>query len=74
MTPAPETHYEWELTDANSEWQAGGSANKYTNACTEAIRYLNQYAPNGKYTLTIRKHRTTTVLKAMIGTQGTTQL
>jgi hypothetical protein len=74
MTPTPETHYEWELTDANGERKAGGSVNEYTNACAEAMRYLNKYALNGRYALTVREHETTTVSEATIGTQSTTQL
>ena len=73
MTPASETHYEWELTDANGEWQAGGSANEHPDVYNEAMRYLTQYTLNGKHTITIRKHETTTVLEATMGTQGTTE-
>jgi hypothetical protein len=64
---APETHYEWELTDANGEWQAGGSANEYPDADNEAMRYLTQYPLDGKHTVTIRKHETTTTSVACIG-------
>jgi hypothetical protein len=74
MTPAYETHCEWELTNANGEWQAGGSANKHFDAYNEAMRYLTQYALDEKHTVTVRKHETTTVLEATIGTQNTTQL
>ena len=68
MIPTPETHYEWELTDANGEWQAGGSANEYSNATIEAVRYLTQHALDGEHLITVRKHETTTVLKATMGT------
>lgn len=60
-------HYEWELTDANGEWQAGGSANEHPDAYNEAMRYLTRYAVNGKHAVTIKKHETTTVLVACMG-------
>ena len=58
------THYEWELTDANGDWQAGGSGDKHSDVYKEAMRYLTQYALDGKHTVTIRKHETTTILVA----------
>ena len=60
-------HYEWELTDANGEWQASGSANFYLDVYNEAMRYLTQYAPSGKHTITIKKRKTTTVLVGSAG-------
>jgi hypothetical protein len=74
MTPTSETHYEWELTDANGEWQAGGSANEHFDAYNEAMCYLTQYLVNGKHTVTVREHKTTTVLvETTMGTQSTTK-
>ena len=70
MTPAPEAHYEWELTDANGEWRAGGSVNEHPDVYNEAMRYLTQYALDGKHTVTIRKHETTTVLVACMGSDA----
>jgi hypothetical protein len=71
MTHAPETHYEWELTDASDNWQAGGSGNKHSDVYKEAMRYLTQYALDGSHTVTIRKHETTTVLVATSGARAT---
>ena len=65
-------HYEWELTDANGEWQAGGLVNEYSNATIEAMRYLTQCALDGQHLITIRKHETTTVLVACISGDATT--
>ena len=72
MTSTPETHYEWELTDTNGEWQAGGSANEHPYVCNEAMRYLTRYAFDGKHTITIKKHETTTVLIACMGGDAAT--
>lgn len=61
--PAPlaDTHYEWELEDAEGEWQAGGSSNSQTDVEREGMRYLQTYAQNGPHKLIIRQHTTQTI-------------
>jgi len=54
-------HYEWELQDAENEWQAGGSCNELADAQREGTRYLMEYLRNGAHKLIIREHRTQVV-------------
>jgi hypothetical protein len=54
-------HYEWELQDAQNEWQAGGSCNELADAQREGTRYLMEYSQNGAHKLIIREHRTQVV-------------
>jgi hypothetical protein len=54
-------HYEWELQDAENEWQAGGSCNELADAQREGTRYLMEYSQNGAHKLIIREHRTQVV-------------
>lgn len=59
--PEPEladTHYEWELQDADGDWQAGGSANSLNDVRCEGTRYLQTYAQDGPRKLIIRQHTT----------------
>jgi hypothetical protein len=56
-----DTHYEWELEDANGEWQAGGSSNSQTDVEREGMRYLQTYAQDGPHKLIIRQHTTQTI-------------
>ena len=61
--PAPlaDTHYEWELEDANGEWQAGGSSNSQSDVEREGMRYLHTYTQDGPHKLIIRQHTTQTI-------------
>ena len=63
--PAPallaDTHYEWELEDAEGEWQAGGSSNSQTDVEREGMRYLHTYTQDGPHKLIIRQHTTQTI-------------
>ena len=61
--PAPlaDTHYEWELEDAEGEWQAGGSSNSQSDVEREGMRYLQTYAQDGPHKLIIRQHTTQTI-------------
>ena len=56
-----DTHYEWELEDANGEWQAGGSSNSRTDVEREGMRYLHTYTQDGPHKLIIRQHTTQTI-------------
>ena len=59
--PEPElvnTHYEWELQDADGNWQAGGSANSLNDVRREGTRYLQTYAQDGPHKLIISQHAT----------------
>jgi len=62
-TPLPlaDTHYEWELEDAQGEWQAGGSSNRQSDVESEGMRYLQTYAQDGPHKLIIRQHTTQTI-------------
>lgn len=51
-------HYEWELENANGEWQAGGSCNSFCEAVSEGNRYLMQYAQDGPHKLVVKQHET----------------
>ena len=53
-----DVHYEWELHDAENEWQAGGSCNELADAQREGTRYLMQYSQHGAHRLIITEHRT----------------
>lgn len=61
--PAPlaDTHYEWELEDAEGEWQAGGSSNSQSDVEREGMRYLQTYTQDGPHKLIIRQHTTQTI-------------
>lgn len=59
--PLADTHYEWELEDAQGEWQAGGSSNSQSDVESEGMRYLQTYAQDGRHTLIIRQHTTQTI-------------
>jgi hypothetical protein len=56
-----DTHYEWELEDANGEWQAGGSSNSQSDVEREGMRYLHTYTQDGPHKLIIRQHTTQTI-------------
>lgn len=56
-----DTHYEWELVDAEGEWQAGGSSNSQSDVEREGMRYLQTYAQDGPHKLIIRQHTTQTI-------------
>ena len=56
-----DTHYEWELVDAEGEWQAGGSSNSQDDVEREGMRYLQTYAQDGPHKLIIRQHITQTI-------------
>lgn len=56
-----DTHYEWDLEDADGEWQAGGSSNSRSNVEQEGMRYLQTYAQDGPHRLIIRQHTTQTI-------------
>ena len=60
-------HYEWELEDADGEWQAGGSSNLLEDARREGMRYLTQYSRDGFHKLIIREHCTRTIQEITIG-------
>lgn len=62
--PEPEladTHYEWELQDAEGEWQAGGSANSLKDVQREGARYLQIYSQDGPHKLIIQRHCVSTI-------------
>lgn len=64
--PEPEglladTHYEWELEDAEGEWQAGGPSNSQRDVEREGMRYLQTYAQDGPHKLIIRQYTTQTI-------------
>lgn len=59
--PLADTHYEWELEDAQGEWQAGGSSNRQSDVESEGMRYLQTYAQDGPHKLIIRQHTTQTI-------------
>lgn len=59
--PLADTHYEWELEDANGEWQASGSSNSQSDVECEGMRYLQGYAQDGAHKLIIRRHTTQTI-------------
>lgn len=59
--PLADTHYEWELEDAEGEWQAGGSSNSQSDVEREGRHYLQTYAQNGPHKLIIRQHTTQTI-------------
>jgi hypothetical protein len=50
-------HYEWELEDAQGDWQAGGSANDLEAVRREGYRYLRQFSGDGFHRLIIRQHQ-----------------
>jgi hypothetical protein len=54
-------HYDWELHDAEGEWQAGGSANSLEDVQREGNRYLQTYAQDGLHKLIIRRHCVNTI-------------
>lgn len=60
-------HYEWELEDADGEWQAGGSSNNLDDVRSEGTRYLTQYSQDGVHKLIIREHRTRTIQEITVG-------
>ena len=64
-TPQPpvlaDVHYEWELQDADGDWQAGGSANSLDDVRREGAHYLRAYAQDGPHKLIIRQHLTQTI-------------
>lgn len=59
--PLADTHYEWELEDAQGSWQAGGSSNSQSDVEREGMRYLQTYAQDGPHKLIIRQHTTQTI-------------
>lgn len=59
--PLADTHYEWELEDAQGEWQAGGSSNSQSDVESEGMSYLQTYAQDGRHKLIIRQHTTQTI-------------
>ena len=56
-----DVHYEWELQDADGDWQAGGSANSLDDVRREGTRYLQTYTQDGPHKLIIRQHTTQTI-------------
>lgn len=60
-------HYEWELEDADGDWQAGGSSNFLEDVQREGMRYLTQYSHDGPHKLIIREHRTRTIQEITVG-------
>lgn len=60
-------HYEWELEDADGEWQAGGSSNNLDEVRAAGTYYLTQYAKDGGHKFIIREHRTRTIQEILIG-------
>jgi hypothetical protein len=56
-----DVHYEWELQDADGDWQAGGAANSLDDVRREGTRYLQTYAQDGPHKLIIRQHTTQTI-------------
>lgn len=62
--PAPvaadldDVNYEWDLEDAEGEWQAGGLANSLDDVEREGRRYLQTFSQDGPHKLIIRKHCT----------------
>ena len=63
--PLADTHYEWELVDAEGEWQAGGSSNSQTDVEYEGMR--QGYARDGVHKLIIRQHTTQTINEITYG-------
>ena len=60
-TPQPEggdIHYNWELHDAEGEWQAGGSAITLESVRREGNHYLQTYSQDGPHTLIIYRAST----------------
>ena len=60
-TPQPEggdIHYNWELHDAEGEWQAGGSAITLESVRREGGHYLQTYSQDGPHTLIIYRAST----------------
>lgn len=51
-------HYEWELEDAQGDWQAGGSANDLEAVRREGHHYLQTFSEDGFHRLIIRQHQT----------------
>ena len=56
-----EIHYDWELEDAEGEWQAGGSANRLDDVRREGSHYLQTYSQDGPHKLIIQRHCLSTV-------------
>ena len=64
-TPQPEggdIHYNWELHDAEGEWQAGGSAITLESVRREGGHYLQTYLQDGPHTLIIYQASTIEVV------------
>ena len=64
-----ETHYEWELQDANGEyeWAAGGSGNDLADVKREGQRYLSIYSQDGPHKLLIYKHQIELIEELSLG-------
>lgn len=54
-------HYDWELHDAEGEWQAGGSADSLEDVQREGNRYLQTYSQDGPHNLIIQRHCVSTI-------------
>ena len=70
LPPQPvwaDIHYDWELEDAEGEWQAGGSANSLEDVQREGNRYLQTYSQDGPHKLIIQRHCVTTIEEATNG-------